>query len=456
MPSPSERAALNAVPIPVTPRLSIFWRTFAWLASLLMCNILAWSLFLNVLEFEPHAAQIAQQMAALVRLSRTAWLVSEPAARDVVVSVLANQERLQLRPRLIGETWEKLPETRLNRRIAELLSERLGYTPDLAESVNGHRGWWIGLSLSGQAYWLRMEEDRFKEDATFYWPAWLTMATILSLGGAALVARHINRPIQALSFAASRVRDGDFDASHLDERVATSEIREVNIGFNRMAQRLAQLDQERAVMLAGISHDLRTPLARMRLEAEMSVSNDEARENMVADIEQLDAIIDKFMDYARPEPPALAAVRMEEVIQTAVQAYRSDSHVRIRVDVQGDPWVYGDAVELGRVLANLLENARRYGRTPGTNVAQIHLSARPHEAWVLLWVRDKGPGVRKDQLPLLTKPFYRGDTARTAATGAGLGLSIVEKTLARMGGSFALVSHPDGGLGAHIRLRKYD
>jgi two-component system osmolarity sensor histidine kinase EnvZ len=99
----------------------------------------------------------------------------------------------------------------------------------------------------------------------------------LSLAGAAVIARLINRPLKQLSFAASRVRDGDFAASRLDEKAVTSEIREVNIGFNRMAQQLAKMEQDRAVMLAGISHDLRTPLARLRLETEMSVTDGRAR-----------------------------------------------------------------------------------------------------------------------------------------------------------------------------------
>jgi signal transduction histidine kinase len=103
------------------------------------------------------------------------------------------------------------------------------------------------------------------------WLIWLITAGALSLAGAAAIARLINRPLKQLSYAANRVRDGDFAASRLDEEAVTSEIREVNIGFNRMAQKLAKLEQDRAVMLAGISHDLRTPLARLRLETEMSV-----------------------------------------------------------------------------------------------------------------------------------------------------------------------------------------
>ena len=126
-----------------------------------------------------------------------------------------------------------------------------------------------------------------------------------------MIARLINRPLKQLSFAASRIRDGDFD-SRLDENTLTSEIREVNIGFNRMARELAKVEEDRAVMLAGISHDLRTPLARLRLETEMSVADEEAKRNMAADIDQLDAIIDKFMDYARPGETQLAPVHLSQ------------------------------------------------------------------------------------------------------------------------------------------------
>jgi signal transduction histidine kinase len=104
---------------------------------------------------------------------------------------------------------------------------------------------------------------------------WGGIALLASVLGSALIARLINRPLQELSFAASRIREGEYD-SRLDENTMTSEIREVNIGFNRMARELAKVEEDRAVMLAGISHDLRTPLARLRLEAEMSVADEAA------------------------------------------------------------------------------------------------------------------------------------------------------------------------------------
>jgi two-component system osmolarity sensor histidine kinase EnvZ len=269
-----------------------------------------------------------------------------------------------------------------------------------------------------------------------------------------LIAGLINRPLKRLSVAASRVREGDFDASRLDEGGVTGEIREVNIGFNRMAARLAKIEQDRVVMLAGISHDLRTPLARLRLETEMSVTDLDARQHMVSDIEQLDRIIDKFLDYARPDHIDLKPVSLNQVIDACCYAVRDHDDIRINVNIPEPLVVLAEATELARVISNLLENARRYGKSPGTGVAEIDIAAKPRDEWVLLKVRDRGPGVSESQLADLSKPFFRGDTARTSATGAGLGLSIVETAVQRMGGVFQLANTRTGGLAAHIKLRR--
>lgn len=301
---------------------------------------------------------------------------------------------------------------------------------------------------------MQTDRGRFAPAGSTTWMIWLVSAGVLSLAGAALIARLINRPLRDLSFAASRVQDGDLSASHLDERVSTSEIREVNIGFNRMAQRLSKVEQDRAVMLAGISHDLRTPLARLRLETEMSVADDEARAHMVADIEQLDAVIGKFLDYARPDHVKLQAVSLNSVVDACIFPVKNQAEMQFNLDLEPDCLVLADEVELGRVIGNLVENARRYGKSVDTGVARIDIAARARGDWVLLKLRDHGQGVAPENLANLTKPFFRGDTARTAANGAGLGLSIVEKTLARMGAKFALVNTGSGGLAAHIKLQR--
>ena len=279
------------------------------------------------------------------------------------------------------------------------------------------------------------------------------MTLLATVFGSAAVARLINKPLRDLSFAASRIGDGEYD-SRLDETTLTSEIRQVNMGFNRMARELAKVEEDRAVMLAGISHDLRTPLARLRLEAEMSVPDAQAREAMVGDIAQLDAIIGKFLDYARPGDMRLIPVSLNNTVEACLEPWRKRSDLAFKVALQDGLMVQADPVELQRALVNLLENAARYGQTLGTQVARVDISARYRDDKVLLRLRDHGRGVPPDQLEQLTTPFFRGDSARSAANSTGLGLAIVEQIISRMGGVFDLSNANSGGLCANIVLRR--
>ena len=453
----SQLSSLETTPVPLEMRprrgLNLFWRTFFFLALLLFGSIVAWLHTYRTLESEPRAIQSAQQLATMVNLTRAALRYSDAIARVSLIKTLAEEEHVRITPREPRDTFEPFISDEFGERIAQELTARLGKGTVVADNVNGQPGLWVGFTIDGDAYWLLTDTSRLGPSRTSTWAIWLITAAALSLAGAAVIARLINQPLKRLSYAAGRMRDGDFDASRLDERVATSEIREVNIGFNRMAEQLSKIEQDRVVMLAGISHDLRTPLARLRLETELSVADLDAREHMAADIAQLDAIIDKFLEYARPEPALLEPISLNSVIDAAVYAVADYPDMRVTLNVPPNISVLADEVELSRVISNLLENARRYGKTPDTGMTVVDIAALVRAPWVLIKVRDHGTGVQPAMLTKLTSPFFRGDSARTAATGAGLGLAIVEKTIQRMGGTFSLSNSNSGGLAAHIKLR---
>jgi len=433
--------------------LSLFWRTFFLIALLLISGVFAWTQTFRALEFEPRTVQAAQQIASLVKLARAALLASDGINRVALVKGISNQESLKLKPREPADKWEPYEVDRSTRAIGQELRSQLGPDTLVASSVNGASGLWIGFSIEKDPYWLQADPTREGPISWNTLTLWVSIALLATVLGSAAIARLINQPLKELSFAASRIREGEFD-SRLDENTLTSEIRQVNMGFNRMARELAKVEQDRAVMLAGISHDLRTPLARLRLEAEMSVQDEEAKQNMALDIDQLDAIIDKFMDYARPGESKLSPVHLSSVVDREMAAFRDTRQIRITSRVAIDTKVMADDTELGRVLQNLFENARRYGRSTDTGVARVLVSYARTGPWVILTVRDFGQGADQEKLKQLTTPFFRGDAARTAATGAGLGLAIVDKAVQRMGGTFELVNAPDGGLMAHIRLKK--
>ena len=432
--------------------LSLYWRTFVLLALLLAGGVFAWVQTLRALEFEPRAVQTAQQISGLVNLTRAALKTTDGINRVALVKSMGAQEAIRVKPREPGDQWEPHEIDRFSRIAGRELRASLGADAIVARSVNSQPGLWVGFTIDGDGYWLQAEAAPVSLPTNSTWLVWIGIALVATLLGSAAIAGLINRPLKQLSFAASRIRDGDLD-SRLDENTMTSEIREVNMGFNRMARELARVEQDRTVMLAGISHDLRTPLARLRLETEMSVSDEEAKHNMALDIAQLDAIIDKFMDYARTVETQMRPVQISQLVALEAAHFRDPTQIRIASRVATDLQVMADETELGRVLLNLFENARRYGRGLYTGVAEVMVTCVRTGPWVIVTVRDHGPGVAPEKLGHLTTPFFRGDTARTAANGAGLGLAIVEKTMQRMGGRLELTNAPDGGLMAHLRLK---
>jgi two-component system, OmpR family, osmolarity sensor histidine kinase EnvZ len=433
--------------------LSLFWRTFFLLALLLLGGIFAWVQTFRALEFEPRAVQSAQQIASLVNLSRAALRFADSINRITLVKTISDQEAVRVQPREPGDRWDPFEVDRFSRAIGHELRSRLGNDTLVASNVNGIPGLWVGFTIDKDPYWLQADPTRVKPLASSTWLLWVSIALLATVFGSATIAKLINQPLRDLSFAASRIRDGEFE-SQLDESTMTAEIRAVNMGFNRMARELAKVEEDRAVMLAGISHDLRTPLARLRLEAEMSVNDEVAKQNMAQDIDQLDAIIGKFMDYARPGEVQLKPVHLSSLIEREMAGFRDPSQIRIEARVAIDTRVLADEVELGRVFANLFENARRYGKSADTGVAEVEVTYSRTGPWVTISVRDHGPGVPPQKLAAVTTPFYRGDTARTEAIGTGLGLAIVDKNIGRMGGAFEVANAPDGGFVANVKLKR--
>ncbi len=433
---------------------NVFWRTFALLALLLAGGIVAWVQTLKALDLEPRAVHEARQLASMVNLTRAALMQqADGIARLALIKSFDKADAVQVRPREPTDQWEPFEIDAFSRAVARELRATIGGEAVVARNVNGQTGLWVGFMLDRDPYWLITKQAQGNSLSLQTLISWIGIALLATLAGSVAVASLINKPLKELSFAASRIREGDLD-SRLDENTLTSEIREVNMGFNRMARELAKVEEDRAVMLAGISHDLRTPLARLRLEAEMSVTDEEAKRNMAEDIGQLDAIIDKFMDYARPGSTELVPVQLAKLVDREASAFRDARQIRINSRVSIDVRVLADEIELGRVFLNLFENARRYGRSRDTGLADVLVTFTRSGPWIIITVRDHGPGVDPEKISQLTKPFFRGDLARTAATGAGLGLAIVDKALQRMGGSLELANAIDGGLIAQLRLKR--
>ena len=434
-------------------RLNLFWRTFALLLLLLLCANLVLYLLLRTNVDAPRIDKVSQSLGTAIELVRSSVAATDDRGRLALVQPRAAPGGPRVVRSHSNEHVIGLVGANMDQHLLDNLRARLKPETGFASSVDGVGGLWISFQLGTDTYWLQVAESVDEFRAGKSWQIWLS-AGLFALVGSALVALAVSRPTRRLASVADSFVHGRLRITHLDEDTGTSEIRTVTKGINAMAAQLAKIDQDRAVMLAGISHDLRTPLARLRLEMELSVTDSNARSHIAADIDQLDAIIDKFLDYARPSVGELQPVRLRDVVDASIHPHQDQGGITINVNIPADLTAMGDQVDISRIITNLLENANRYGKTPSAGHTFVDISATPRKDWVLLRVRDYGTGVTPEMLPDLAKPFFRGDAARTAAKGAGLGLAIVDKAVQRMGGALKLSVSDTGGLVAKILLRQ--
>ncbi|MDB5786098.1 ATP-binding protein [Caballeronia mineralivorans] len=422
----------------------LFWRTFALIALLIAVSIAAWFQSFRVIEREPRAQRVALQLVAVVKLTRTALLYSDPDLRRALLQDLESNEGVRVYPRETTDKYRLQPDESLNRLIEHDVRGRLGNDTVIAQSVNDIPGVWISFKIDDDDYWVALDRDQLDNVTGLQWAGWGIFALALSLFGAAFITSLVNRPFARLALAARKVGSGQ-SPEPLPER-GMGVAAETNRSFNQMVQDLEQLDADRALMLAGISHDLRTPLARLRLETEMSPSDEATKLAMVDDIEQMDMIIGRFLDYARPMQRMAEAVDLSLIGGEMAARFYGEDGVVMKTDLAQGAIIEGDPTDVRRVIGNLLENARKYGRSAADDIARITLQTHVNHGRVELSVMDEGGGIPEDQVALITRPFYRVDTARTQANGTGLGMAIVQRLVTRQRGTLRLRNrHPHAG-----------
>jgi len=428
----------------------LFWRTFLLLSFLTGLSMASWIGMINVFQRGPQAEQTAELLVSVVTLTKAALTHSAPDLRTELLFELVSNEGIRILTLEPDDKVEPPPSNALMPEIAAMVRQRLGKDTRFSRKVNDMPGFWVSFDIDGDKYWLMLERDRLAGLTRVQWLGWATVVGALSLLGAALISTLINRPLARLTAAARSIAQGKRPAP-LPEK-GSQEIIEANRSFNQMVDDLQQLEKDRAIILAGISHDLRTPLARMQLEVEMANLSQEAREGMQSDIAQMDAIIGQFLDFARPtEAATFVPVDLSELLEDCAHTAARLPDVRITTAIEpGIIRVPANATDLRRVINNVIENARRYGKTPGTDLTRIDIACQVkmtgHGRRAVVEIGDHGVGVPDDQIQLLLRPFTRLDTARGQANGAGLGLAIVERVITRHNAELQVRNRDGGGL----------
>ncbi|WP_349607285.1 ATP-binding protein [Cupriavidus sp. DF5525] len=315
------------------------------------------------------------------------------------------------------------------------------------QSGDGER-LWIRLHVAGSPRWiaLPMTEDARAGGIVTALALSLALALLAALTGY-LLQRHLNRPLQDLAHAARQICAGETPPPLPTD--GPTEIAQVGSAFNQMTQALRQAEQTRALMLAGVSHDIRTPLTKLRLAMAMAIPRG-ADDAFVASAEgyldHIETILQQFMDYAGsgekelPQPGDLNAL----VGQLASDF--AGLGLAFELSLGELPPVSFRPVSLMRLLMNLMQNAVVYGKS-GFSVRTWRDAACAYVA-----VGDRGTGIAAQELEQLKAPFSRGANARGHAGGTGLGLAIVERIARLHGGSLQFRARDGGGLEAVVAL----
>ncbi len=292
--------------------------------------------------------------------------------------------------------------------------------------------------------WIRVAMEPF-EGFNIHPPlVYFTAILLLSILGGWIFTKQISRPLRRLEFAAREIGRGD-NPGQLREQ-GLEEMVTVTRAFNQMARNVQQLEEDRTLLLAGVSHDLRTPLTRIRLATEfMGEAEAETKEGIIRDTEDMDQIINQFISFVRDGRDERAKPGdLNALVEECVLANRLNEE-DISFELGEMPQIAFKPLAMKRLTTNLIQNGLKYAGAPLKVVTGVYGNS------IRISVFDQGDGIDEDEIERLFQPFSRGNTARSGG-GSGLGLAIVRRIAEMHKGKVSLINRPEGGLEARFEM----
>ncbi len=416
-----------------------FSRIALLIASLLIINQLISFYSVSVYIIKPHWHQVVHLLAAQVRV---VFMDLEQEIPEEVGVAFAEITGI----RVFDNNESDIPG--LNKavyysNISDEMSLALGSPTEVRLEEGTTLYAWV-KAPGFEHIWVRLPLAEFELEFPLRLLIYLTVISFLSVVGGWAFTRQISRPLRRLQFAAREVGRGDVPGDLREE--GSVEMVALTRAFNQMARDVYQLEADRTLLLAGVSHDLRTPITRVRLASEfLPETEKDISEGIIRDTEEMDAIIEQFLSYVkhgREEPRTWQNINT--LIQQVVES--ANTQGRIKVDLKELPRMKIRALGTKRMVGNLVQNSLRYSDktvTVSTDVEQNN--------FIVIKVIDEGPGIDESRLEELFQPFKRGDEAR-GGKGSGLGLAIVRRIAEMHQGQVTMHNREEGGLESKIFL----
>ena len=412
-------------------------------------------------ELKNHARYLTTELK-LVTATREHWMENEEVRQWVLAN---NHIEFVEDPSQFPDVSDKAVVGFFTDVIQQEISQQLGRESVVYFKFKPTPQLWVQDTASPE-FWIRepvIFYAQYSPSSLVFFLLGIPLFTLLTI---LLLVRQLNRPLRKLQQAATNyIRLGT--ATTLPTNSGSAEIRRVNMAFNRLFSTLSQAQKERTIMLAGISHDLRTPLTRMRLTAEM-LPDEFFREGLIYDIEDMDAILEQFISFMKDgSDEAVSLTNLDNIFREVMVQF---APLEFIYQTDGLREVAVRPLSIKRLIVNLIVNAQRYGKppiyltatiTPTFNSQEVDPDdetsvstpgmVRKAKEQLIICVRDCGPGVANDHLERIMQPFERGESARTTQ-GSGLGLAIVQRITGLHHGTVEAINHPEGGLQVCVRI----
>ena len=430
---------------------TLFARTSLTISGALLVFILFTGFVALNYMLLPVGRQSAGDLAALMVLSARTWTELPASAREDFQKELLASHDLILRP-----TPPKAPlkapllHSPYMLFLEEALSARMGRTLHIHQSDENPEMYWAILPIANQTLYLGIDHSHIGARPPRAVVSILLGASLFILLTTLLVVRRITRPLETLSRGVQRLGQGIHSLPLPED--GPRELAELARKFNQLSSEIERLLENRTTLLGGISHDLRTPLARLRIAAELlrGGKDDDLLDSMQQDMEEMDALITRTLELARMMQRDGARDKATDLatLATDIGAARAEAGEQLLIEAAPPCKAVINELVLRRILNNLLDNAYRYaGEGP------VALRLRCSASGARICILDQGAGIPEDQLGRVLQPFYRLDPSRNRGTGgSGLGLAIVQQLAQLQGWRITLKNRKEGGLSACVEI----
>ncbi len=427
---------------------TLFGRTSLIISSTMLAFLLAVITIAGYFIILPVGKRNADDLASLILLSAKTYVELPPETRQDFIDELSINHQL-----FWGKGDEELAEhIHLKPHFSFMettLSKRLGSDVDIAPQVGNPERHWVDITLSNETVRIGFDQQRIGVALPYVALYLVLILAVMAILSSLLLVRKITNPVQNLSRAAKTIGGGGIPEILKEE--GPKELADTAKAFNKMSTDVQALLENRTVLLGGISHDLRTPLTRMRMALEMLPNNvdEELKVELKNSISNMETIIQEYMQLTKGlEEGNVESINIHTLITDVIDEISPPKNQIINLDGTSNDTIDTYAAALHRILFNLIENAVRYGNDKPIDITWIYSNKA-----LKITITDQGAGIPKQNQEEVFRPFYRLESSRNRDTGgSGLGLAIVDQIVQKRGWQLELSSNENIGTSVTLSL----